>query len=75
MTSVEAWLEWFEVPKDDADMGSAFALVRYHAITCNGVVATLVGTAGNNHLIGTNSPDVIVSFDGNDSLSRPRRQR
>ena len=47
---------------------SAFALARYHAIHCNGVVATRVGTAGNDTLIGTDGPDVIVGFDGNDTI-------
>jgi uncharacterized delta-60 repeat protein len=45
-----------------------FALARYHAITCNGVVATRVGTAGNDTLMGTNGPDVIVGFDGDDTI-------
>jgi Ca2+-binding RTX toxin-like protein len=45
-----------------------FALARYHAITCNGVVATRVGTAGPDTLLGTAGPDVIVGFDGNDTL-------
>jgi uncharacterized delta-60 repeat protein len=52
---------WSNYPDD-------FALARYHAITCNGVVATRVGTAGNNILMGTAGPDVIVGFDGNDTL-------
>jgi uncharacterized delta-60 repeat protein len=47
---------------------SAFALARYHAITCNGVVATRVGTAGNDTLMGTEGPDVLVGFDGHDTL-------
>ena len=45
-----------------------FALARYHAITCNGVVATRVGTAGNDTLMGTAGPDVIVGFDGDDTI-------
>jgi Ca2+-binding RTX toxin-like protein len=53
---------------DDEALGSVFALARYHAITCNGVVATWVGTAGNDTLIGTNGPDVIVGFDGDDTI-------
>ena len=47
---------------------NVFALARYHAITCNGVVATRVGTAGNDTLMGTTGPDVIVGFDGNDTI-------
>ena len=45
-----------------------FGLARYHAITCNGVVATRVGTAAHDILMGTNGPDVIVGFDGNDTI-------
>jgi len=45
-----------------------FALARYHAIHCNGVVATRVGTAGNDTLMGTEGPDVLVGFDGHDTL-------
>ena len=52
----------------DASDGGDFALARYHAITCNGVVATQVGTAGNDTLMGTTGPDVIVGFDGNDTI-------
>jgi uncharacterized delta-60 repeat protein len=46
----------------------AFALARYHAIHCNGVVATRVGTSGNDTLMGTDGPDVLVGFDGHDTL-------
>jgi uncharacterized delta-60 repeat protein len=52
----------------DASGTSAFALARYHAITCNGVVATRVGTAGNDTLMGTAGPDVIVGFGGDDTI-------
>jgi uncharacterized delta-60 repeat protein len=45
-----------------------FALARYHTITCDGVVATRVGTAGNDTLMGTNGSDVIVGFDGDDTI-------
>jgi uncharacterized delta-60 repeat protein len=48
--------------------GNVFALARYHAITCNGVVATRIGTAGNDTLMGTAGPDVIVGFDGDDTI-------
>ena len=47
---------------------AAFALARYHAIHCNGVVATRVGTAGNDTLTGTDGPDVIVGFDSHDTI-------
>jgi Ca2+-binding RTX toxin-like protein len=52
----------------DASDGGDFALARYHAITCNGVVATRVGTAGHDTLMGTAGPDVIVGFDGDDTI-------
>jgi uncharacterized delta-60 repeat protein len=52
----------------DASDGGDFALARYHAITYNGVVATRVGTAGNDTLMGTAGPDVIVGFEGNDTI-------
>jgi uncharacterized delta-60 repeat protein len=45
-----------------------FALARYHAITCGGMVVTRVGTAGHDTLIGTAGPDVIFGFGGNDTL-------
>jgi Ca2+-binding RTX toxin-like protein len=45
-----------------------FALARYHAITCNGVVAARVGTAGNDTIVGTAGRDVIVGFDGDDTI-------
>lgn len=35
---------------------------------CFGRVATIVGTAGNDHLIGTPSADVIVGAGGDDTL-------
>jgi Ca2+-binding RTX toxin-like protein len=52
----------------DGESFSLFALARYHAITCNGVVATRVGTAGNDTLMGTAGNDVIVGFGGDDTL-------
>jgi uncharacterized delta-60 repeat protein len=45
-----------------------FALARYHAITCDGVVVTRVGTAGHDTLVGTAGNDVIYGFGGNDTL-------
>jgi uncharacterized delta-60 repeat protein len=45
-----------------------FALARYHAITCGGVVVTRIGTAGNDTIVGTNGPDVIYGFGGNDTI-------
>lgn len=45
-----------------------FALARYHAITCNGVVATRVGTAGNDVIVGFDGHDTISGLGGNDLL-------
>jgi uncharacterized delta-60 repeat protein len=45
-----------------------FALVRYHAITCGGVVVTRVGTADHDTLVGTAGNDVMFGFGGNDTL-------
>jgi uncharacterized delta-60 repeat protein len=45
-----------------------FALARYHAITCAGVVVTHIGTAGNDTIRGTADPDVIWGFGGNDHI-------
>ena len=39
---------------DGGDFFSVITLACYHAITCNGVVATRVGTAGHDILMGTN---------------------
>jgi hypothetical protein len=36
--------------------------------TCNGLAATITGTAGDDVLIGTDGVDVIVGFDGNDEI-------
>ena len=46
-----------------------FALARYHAIMCNEVVVTRVGTTGNDTIMGTPGNDVISSFGGNDVIS------
>ena len=35
---------------------------------CDGLVATIVGTTGNDVLIGTSGPDVIRALDGNDLI-------
>ena len=39
--------------------------------TCHGRVATIVGTPGDDNLVGTNSwvPDVIVGLGGNDTIT------
>jgi uncharacterized delta-60 repeat protein len=45
---------------------SNVAVARYHAITCNAVAVTRVGTAGNDNIVGTSGNDVIYAFGGND---------
>ena len=35
---------------------------------CHGEAATVVGTAGNDHLVGTDGPDVIVGLGGADRI-------
>jgi Ca2+-binding RTX toxin-like protein len=37
--------------------------------TCQGVAATIVGTAGNDVITGTSGADVIVAGDGNDTIN------
>lgn len=44
------------------------ALARFHAISCNGVVVTRIGTASNDTIIGTSGNDVIYAFGGNDFI-------
>jgi predicted extracellular nuclease len=36
--------------------------------TCNGLAATIVGTAGDDVIMGTNKADVIATFGGNDTI-------
>jgi len=38
-------------------------------VTCNGKVATIVGTSGDDTLLGTKLPDVIVGLEGNDTIT------
>jgi pimeloyl-ACP methyl ester carboxylesterase len=38
-------------------------------VTCNGKVATIVGTAGDDNLRGTKLPDVIAGLEGNDTIT------
>lgn len=38
------------------------------AVLCGGKVATIVGTAGNDELRGTDGPDVIAGLQGNDTI-------
>ena len=37
-------------------------------LMCDGHIATIVGTEGHDHLIGTTSVDVIVALGGNDTI-------
>ena len=37
--------------------------------TCQGHVATIVGTSGDDTIVGTSGDDVIVALEGNDSVS------
>ena len=37
--------------------------------TCNGLAATIVGTPGDDVIVGTNQHDVIVSFGGDDTIT------
>ena len=45
------------------------------APTCAGERATVVGNGKANNLSGTTKRDVIWAGDGNDTISRTRRQR
>ena len=42
--------------------------VSAETVTCNGLEATIVGTAGNDVLVGTNKADVIAGLGGNDTV-------
>src|SRR5215216_3930055 len=50
----------------------AFATPPSHAqaqvVMCQGKVANIVGTSGNNILTGTSADDVIAGLDGNDVI-------
>jgi uncharacterized delta-60 repeat protein len=52
----------------NASGSNDFALARYHAITCNGVVVTRIGTNANDIIMGTSGNDVIFGFGGNDVI-------
>lgn len=46
--------------------GSVGAAVEHE---CDGLVATIVGTEGDDELVGTDQQDVIVGLGGNDVIS------
>lgn len=39
------------------------------SLTCNGQAVTIMGTTGNDNLVGTNGNDVIAGLGGNDNIS------
>lgn len=51
-------------PMSDGDLPD----VDINLPTCNGHVATIVGTAGDDVLVGSPLPDVIVGMGGNDRI-------
>jgi uncharacterized delta-60 repeat protein len=51
-----------------AGRSNDFALARYHAITCGGVVVTRIGTNRSETIMGTTGNDVIYGFGGNDTI-------
>jgi uncharacterized delta-60 repeat protein len=55
----------------EASVGSAenFALARYHAIVCNGLNVTHIGTTSPDTFNGTAGVDVVFGFAGNDMIS------
>ena len=48
--------------------GDRIALARYHAMTCNGLDVTILGTNGPDTITGTERPDVIHGLAGNDTI-------
>jgi uncharacterized delta-60 repeat protein len=54
--------------RSSASGDTEFALARYHAITCGGVVVTRIGTARSETIMGTAGNDVIYGFGGNDTI-------
>jgi Ca2+-binding RTX toxin-like protein len=57
-----------DIENSGVDPLSGYGLVdALNAVsTCNGIPATILGTAGDDDLTGTNGDDVIVTFGGND---------
>ncbi len=48
--------------------GDRIALARYHAMTCNNLDVTILGTNGPDTITGTERPDVIHGLAGNDTI-------
>jgi uncharacterized delta-60 repeat protein len=59
----------YEGSPDHSPGPPTWFLARHHAIICNGVVVTRVGTTGNDTIMGTSGNDVISDFGGNDLIS------
>lgn len=53
----------------ESSMSSSSSSSSDARLTCNGLPATIVGTNGNNILIGTPGDDVIVALGGNDVVN------
>lgn len=51
-------------------MERSLSWLREAAITCNGLIATIVGPAGPDVLWGTSGDDVIHGLGGNDVIHR-----
>jgi len=45
-----------------------FTAITAEAQTCNGMAATIIGTAGDDDIAGTEGPDVIVGLGGDDRI-------
>ena len=60
---------------DEADNASHFNLTTDFVagfgslVTCDGRTPSILGTAGDDSISGTNSEDVILAFGGNDAIS------
>lgn len=56
-------------PVGSNDRATATTTVLGPPVTCRGVAATIVGTAGADNLVGTGGRDVIVALDGDDAIA------
>ncbi len=56
-------------PAKSNNRATATTLVIGPTATCRGVLATRVGTAGDDVITGTGGPDVIATFGGNDTIA------